>query len=98
MRTLKNIIDSANSDKATEIEKAVLAAFSAGRSSMRGCITQQIKCRIDSLPKQRYWIQQKRTAAHIILGVDGINENYIEGRGDSGAGEAAEFLSWDFNL
>jgi len=100
MRTLSDILSAGqtNQEPATEIERAIAAAYWAGQSAMRGSITEQVAQRLSSLPKSRYHKIARQAAEHVCLGVVGINSNFLDGRGDSGAEEAAEFLSWEFDL
>ena len=95
-KTLFEIVHA--TEHSTEIEKAISASYEAGKSAMRGIITEQIKIRFDTLPDQRYWRIAQNAAEHICLGINGINANYLGGRGDSGSGEAAEFLGWGFEV
>lgn len=95
MRTLFEII---KTNPKNEIEEAILIAYCAGKSEMRGIISRQIKDRIKTLPVGRYHIVAKKAAAHIYDNIDGINGNYLFGYGDSGEGEAAELLSFDYDF
>lgn len=96
MTTLREIIRDTNRE--TETQRAVRAAYWAGQSMMRGLITEQLKQRLDSLPQSRYHRLVRAAAEHMCIGVPCINSNYLHGRGDSGTGEAAEIMDWDFDL
>lgn len=103
MRSLSDIIAKVENEYesgaiTTDIEKAIAAAYWAGQSKMRGIITEQVAQRLNSLPESRYHNVARAAAEHVCLGVNGINPNYLRGRGDSGHGEAAEILGWDFDL
>ena len=99
MRSLSAIIAAAeNLESATEVEHAIIAAYWAGQSRMRGIITEQVTRRLNNLPQCRYHNIARASAEHICCGIDGINQNYLFGRGDSGHGEAAEILGWNFDL
>ncbi len=99
MRSLSDIIAAVeNQESATEVERAIAAAYWAGQSKMRGIITEQVAKRLTGLPESRYHNIARQAAEHVCLGVNGINPNYLRGRGDSGHCEAAEILGWDFDL
>ena len=93
-RTIQQII---NSPATSAVESAIQAAYWAGQSQMRGQITEQIKSALQNLPTSRYHRIVEATARHVAQ-VNGVNQNHLYGHGDSGSGEAAEFLSWDFEV
>ena len=97
MKTLSQII---NSEATTATEKAIQAAFWAGQSDMRGKITEAAGKAMASLSTGRYHHMQKAAAAHILSGCPQINTNSTAfgSYGDTGAGEAAEILAWDFEV
>lgn len=97
-RILKQIIDLANSgESTTSVESAIAAAYWAGQSQMRGQITEAIKAALATLPESRYHHLVEMAAKHVAH-IPNINPNHLYGHGDSGSGEAAEFLSWDFEI
>ena len=99
MITLGQIINELRDDQDNDqIKKAIRAAYWAGQAEMRGRITEQIKKRLDTLPQNRYHNITRKAAEHICINVDGINVNYLHGRGDSGRLESDNFLEWDFDL
>lgn len=94
-RTLSDIIQCADG---TEAEQAIAAAYWAGQAHMRGLITEAIATRLQSIPASRYHRLVRDVAEHIATATN-INPNYcLRGRGDSGRGEAAEILGWDFAI
>src|SRR6266567_941536 len=98
-RTLSEIIKKVESGaECSEVEDAIAGAYWAGQSMMRGHITEQIASRMKALPISRYHRFARQAAEHVCLGVDGINVNYINAYGDSGTGEAAEILDWEFEV
>jgi len=97
-RTLQQIIDLGNAgEAATPAENAIVAAYWAGQSKMRGQITEAIKSALATIPNSRYHNLVTLVAKH-VASVPNINPNHLYGHGDSGSGEAAEFLSWDFEV
>lgn len=100
MRTLHEIITKADTGEAlTKIEEAIVCAYYAGRSRMRGEITEAMADRIETLPESRYRHLVYESANHMIRNVSGINYNYVvTGRGDSGKDEADEILGYEFDL
>lgn len=99
MRTLKQIIAASNAapETCSDVERAISMAYEAGRSQMRGCITEGIRRQLATLPASRYHIVQRNAVMHCI-GVNGINHNAIVGYGDSGTREAEEILDFDYDL
>lgn len=95
MRTLHQIITDRD-DKSAQAE-AVQMAYTAGQSQMRGVITERIKQNIASLPDHRFRKFLMDNIEHVLSGAC-INPNYLNGRGDSGKGEAAEILQFNYSL
>lgn len=100
MLTLDKIINAEyDPNDHDQVKKAICAAYWAGQAEVRGKITEQIERRLESLPKTRYCNISRKAAEHMVVGVDGINGNYVFlKRGDSGTGEYKDFLEWDFDL
>ena len=97
--TLDQIINEPYDDQDNDpIKKAIKAAYWAGQAEMRGRITEQVKQRLDTLPGTRYHNIARQAAEHICINIDGINVNYLYGRGDSGRIESKDFLEWGFDL
>ena len=96
MRTLKEIIET---KAKTDIEKAIQAAYWAGQSDMRGQITEDLAKRAREYRLGRYHNIERR-AMMALLESSYINTNAeaFGGYGDSGKGEAAEILEWDFDI
>ena len=61
---------------------------------MRGTITEQVRAAVASIQYGRYHKEQKRVINHVISHCGTLN---VYGY-DSGKGEAAEILDWDFDL
>ena len=95
MRILSEII---NSEANTPAEHAIQAAFWAGQSDMRGTVTENCIKALKSVKYGRYHLEQKKVLTSLLRGIPQINQNSLDGRGDTGHEESQEFLSWDFDI
>ena len=94
MRTLFEIVEKAKRDytDCNDIEKAIITAYWAGQSNMRGTITEKVVGVTKRyVPKSRYTKIEKWAVGRVLSEI-----GELHGRMDFGRGEGAELLSAEF--